>query len=111
MCWGGRQRPAPVPIPGAGSRHPRALCPLPGLAEVQVGAGFSAYLPVCEVWMTLETEAVLCLQLSAAVIVSAQGLLGDPHKVPRPLWGLPRSWKWEFTQCSLTQMAVLGAGV
>lgn len=84
-CFGEEGRDlAPVPSPGAGSCHPRAMCPFPGLVEVQVGAGFSAYLPVCQVWMTLETEAVFCIQLSAAVIVSAQRLLGDPHKVPRP---------------------------
>lgn len=57
MCWAGGQRPRPVPLPGTGSCHStRFACPSPG--GCKGSWGFSC-LPVCQVGMTLETEAVL----------------------------------------------------
>lgn len=81
----------------------------PPARQVQVGS--PGCLPLCYMGMTVKTEAVVCLHLSAPLISSTHSLLGDPHKACQTVLGvLSGCWKWGFTEC-LMQMTVLGAWV
>lgn len=84
MCWE-EGRPRPFPPRGWELPPARFACPRPRGLQGKPGCQPPPCVSSGDDSGDKLSSVASCLP--AAVIVSAQGLLGDPLQVPRPLWG------------------------